>query len=190
MARGMSRTLQRAAERDFGPQAGKSGLSRRIEGNGAGNYRIVLTFNAMPISVTKALSYASQKLVDFPAGRLQIDGGTASLAFAVTSARVSTINDNAVLSWGLGTAAASSVTLATTMVNVVPQTNKTLDGAVAAYTTPSNVNAAAVAVYDGTTTPVDVYLNVAFPTATDIDADGTLAVNGTITLIASLFGDY
>jgi hypothetical protein len=38
-------------------------------------------------------------------------------------------------------------------------------------------------------TPVDLYLNLAFATGTDIDADGVLTVTGTITLLWENWGD-
>lgn len=189
MTRGLVRTLARAAERALGVQPGVRGLTRSVKG-GDGVYQIVFTFAAMPVTVTDALAYASQKLFNFPAGRVQFKGGTASLAFAVTSTRASTINDSAAMDWSLGTAPASNVALAATMVDIIAKQDKTLDGAVAAYTTPSTANAAAAAVFDGTSTAVEVYLNISFPTITDIDADGTLAVTGSITLNVETWGDF
>lgn len=188
MTRGLPRTLQRAAAREAGLPPSKSGLSAITTGSG-GSYKTVFTLKAMPITVTDALAYASQKLFDFAAGKVRMKGGTASLAFAVTSARAGTINDNAAMDWSLGSAAASNVTLATTMVDFIAKQDKTLDGAVDAYTTAQAADFAAAATFDGTSTPVDLYLNVSFPTGTDIDADGTLAVNGTITLLYELWGD-
>lgn len=188
MARGLPRTLQRAAARDAGIAPVKTGLKAVTTGTG-GSYRTVFTLTAMPITVTDALAYASQKLFDFAAGKVRIKGGTASLAFAVTSARASTINDSAAMDWSLGSVAASSITLASTMVDVIAKQDKTLDGAVAAYTTAQAADVAAAATFDGTTTPIDVYLNIGFPTNTEIDADGTLNVTGTITLLYELWGD-
>lgn len=188
MARGFSRTLARAAERALGVQPGVSGLIRSVTG-GNGIYQITHTFNAMPLSVTDALAYASQKLFDFPEGRLYIKGGLASLAFAVTSDRTATINDSAAMDWSVGTAAASATALATTMVDIVAKQDHTLDGAVAAYTAAITAAVAAAAFYDGTGTAKDMFLNVSFPTGTDIDADGTLAVNGRIVTNVELMGD-
>jgi hypothetical protein len=181
MPRGMTRTLERAATRTVGLQSSVTGLTRRTFG-GNGVYRTLFTFAAMPITVTDALAYASQKIFDFPLGRINIKGGRASLAFAVTSVRASTINDSAAMDWSVGTAAASATTLATTMLDIVAKQDHTLDGAVAAYTAAVAAAVAAAAAYDGTGTAKDAYLNVSFPTGTDIDGDGTLAVNGTIEL--------
>ncbi|WP_245461489.1 hypothetical protein [Mesorhizobium sp. M6A.T.Ce.TU.002.03.1.1] len=137
----------------------------------------------MQVPVTDALAYASQKLFDFLGGKVRIKGGTARLQFAVLTTRASTINDNAALSWSLGSAAASSAALAGTMVNVLAATGRTLDGAGATLSTASVADVVAALTLDGTAMPVDLYLNLAFATGTDIDADGTLAITGTITLL-------
>jgi hypothetical protein len=188
MARGLPRTLARAAAREAGLAPPKAGLSVRTTGQG-GSYRSVITFNAMQVPVTDALAYASQKIFDCLDGKVRVKGGTAKLQFAVLGVRASTINDNASLTWGLGTVAASSITLATTMQNIIAVTTRTLDGAAAALSTASAADVVAAATFDGTTTPVDVFLNLAFATNTDIDADGILAITGTITLLWELWGD-
>lgn len=153
-------------------------------------HRTRLTLAAAPIVVTDALAYGGQKVYDFPEGRILVLGATCSLAFAVTTARASTINDSAALKFALGSATASNATLATTMVDLIPKTSKTLDGAVAAYTTAVGAALAASAQFDGTGTPLDAYLNLAFETNTDIDGDGTIAINGTIDLTWINLGDY
>lgn len=140
------------------------------------------TLAAVALSITDALAYAGKKLFTFPQGRLDILGCVASLAFAVTTARASTINDSASMTYGLGSAAASNVTLATTMQDILPVTTKLLDGAVAAYTTASKAALAASAQWDGRTTAVPFYLNASFVTGTDIDADGAIAINGSFTV--------
>lgn len=188
MPRGLARTLQRAAARDAGLAPPKAGLSAVTTGQG-GSYRTVFTLNGMQISVTDALAYASQKIFDFAPGKIRLKGGTASLAFAVLSDRTATINDSAAMDWALGSAAASSITLATTMVDFIAKQDKTLDGATTAYTTAQAADFAAAATFDGTSSAVDLYLNIGFPTNTEIDADGTLAVRGTITMLWEAWGD-
>ncbi|PBB78647.1 hypothetical protein CK218_23445 [Mesorhizobium sp. WSM3879] len=187
MTRGLPRTLARAAARE-GLAPPKLGLNAATSGQG-GAYRTVFSFAGMQVPVADALAYASQKIFDFADGKVRIKGGTARLQFAVLTARASTINDNAALTWSLGSAAASSVTLSGTMVNVLASTARTLDGVGTAVSTASTADIAAAATLDGTTTPVDLYLNLAFATGTDIDADGTLAVTGTITLLWENWGD-
>ncbi|PDQ18374.1 hypothetical protein CN311_25055 [Mesorhizobium sanjuanii] len=188
MTRGLPRTLSRAAAREAGLAPPRLGLKAVTTGQG-GAFRTVFSFNAMQVPVADAQAYASQKLFDFLDGKVRIKGGTARLQFAVLTARASTINDNAALTWSLGSAAASSATLASTMVNVLPSTGRTLDGAGTALSTTSTADVAAALTLDGTTTPVDLYLNLAFATGTDIDADGTIAVTGTITLLWENWGD-
>lgn len=188
MPRGLPRTLARAAAREAGIAVPKAGLSAVTTGQG-GSFRTVFTFNNMKVTVTDALAYASQKIFDFTDGKIRIKGGTASLTFGVDTARASTINDSASLTWGVGTAPASSITLATTMQNVVAVTTRTLTGAVAAPSPASTADVVAAATFDGTTTAVDLYLNLAFATNTDIDADGILSINGTLTVLYENWGD-
>lgn len=188
MARGLPRTLSRAAAREAGVVAPKAGLSAVTTGQG-GAFRTVFTFRDMKVTVTDALAYASQKIFDFVDGKIRIKGGTASFTFGVDTTRASTINDSASLTWGIGTAAASSITLATTMQNVVAVTTRTLTGSGAAPSPASAADVVAAATIDGTSSAVDLYMNFAFATNTDIDADGILSVNGTLTLFWENWGD-
>ncbi|ESX85938.1 hypothetical protein [Mesorhizobium sp. LNJC403B00] len=188
MTRGLPRTLSRAAAREAGLAPPKFGLKAVTTGQG-GSYRTVFTLAGMQVPVADALAYASQKLFDFADGKVRIKGGTARLQFAVPTPRASTVNDNAALTWSLGSSAASSATLVGTMVNVLASTARTLDGVGTALSTASIADVAAAATLDGTVTPVDLYLNLAFATGTDIDADGTVAVTGTITLLWENWGD-
>ena len=153
-------------------------------------HKTTINLNAARVSVTDTAAYGGQKIYDFPEGRILVLGVTASIRWAVTSARASTINDSASLTWGVGTATASNATLATTMVDLIPKTTKVLDGAVAAYTTASTAALAASAHFDGTGTAKDAFLNAAFETGTDIDGDGTLAATGTVTIVWVQLGDY
>jgi hypothetical protein len=152
-------------------------------------HKTTINLNAARVSVTDTNAYGSLKVLDFPEGRVLVLGATASIRWAVTSARAGTINDNAEMDWSVGSAAASNVTLATTMVDMIPKVDKTLDGAAAAYTTASTGALASSAQFDGTGTALDAYLNVSFPTTTDIDADGTLAADGRIVICWVDLGD-
>ncbi|TIU30014.1 MAG: hypothetical protein E5W27_02390, partial [Mesorhizobium sp.] len=159
MTRGLPRTLSRAAAREAGLAPPKLGLKAVTTGQG-GAFRSVFSFNAMQVPVADAQAYASQKLFDFLDGKIRIKGGTARLQFAVLTTRAATINDNAALTWSLGSAAASSATLAGTMANVLASTARTLDGAGAALSTASTADVAAALTLDGTATRVDLYLNL------------------------------
>ena len=93
------------------------------------------------------------------------------------------------MDWSLGSAAASATALASTMVNLIAKQDLTLDQADDGAHPDTAQNLVDVGL-DGTTTPADVYLNIAFPTGTDIDADGTIEVSGTITILWANAGDY
>lgn len=149
----------------------------------------LLTLSARLVTVTDALAYASSKLYDFPEGRILVFGAKASLQWAVTSDRTTTINLNADLDWAIGSAAASNVTLATTMVDFIAKQDKQLTAAGATLNTASAASAGTPFTLDGTSTPVDLYLNVAFPTLTDIDADGTMTATGTVLITWVNLGD-
>jgi len=161
-----------------------------VESGGDVVHKTVLTLAATPLTVTDALAYAGVKIYDFPEGRIHVLGVTASIQWAVTSARAGTINDNASLTWAVGTATASNATLSGTMVDLIPKTTKVLAAAAAALNTASTAALAANAQFDGTATAKDAYLNAAFETGTDIDADGTLTATGTITITWINLGDF
>lgn len=152
--------------------------------------KTTLTLAATPLAITDASAFGNVQLYDFPAGRILILGTTASIQWAVTSDRTTTINLNAAFDWALGTAVASNVTLATTMVDLLPKQDKTLSVADAGLNTASTGALAASAQFDGTGTAVDMYLNGAFPTTTDIDGDGTMTATGTVTVTWINLGDY
>lgn len=162
--------------------------------SGSGNFRrTVLTLTNTPLTITNALAYAGLKLHDMPAGRIKFLDCVTSLAFTTTSALAGTLNAEATVSYGIGSATASATTLATTMMDLMPGSGE----AVKEFTSSETINVpsdvvtgflAAVAaaqlgaILDGTTTPVDIFLNVALADADEIDGDATLVVNGTITL--------
>lgn len=150
----------------------------------------LLTFTNMVVSVTDANAYGSQEVYDFPEGRILVLGTTASLQWRVNTDRSTTINDSASLTWALGSAAASNATLTSTMVDLLPKTTKVLSAATTAYNTASTAALAASAQFDGTSSAKKAYLNTGFETGTDIDADGTLGVTGTILLSWIFLGDY
>lgn len=188
MTRGLPRTLARAATREAGLAPPRLGLKAITTGQG-GSFRTVFTFAGMQVPVAKAQSYAGQLLFNFAKGKVRLKGGTARLQVAVASDRAATIKNNASLAWALGSAPASATTLAGTMANFAAATTRTLDGAGNALSSVSRADLAAAATLDGTATPISLYLNLAFATGTDIAADGTLAVTGTITLLWEHWGD-
>jgi|SRR5882762_9200584 len=152
-------------------------------------HQTVLTLTDMQIPVTDALAYGSQKIYDFPEGRINIQGVVANLQWGVVGART-TINDSASLTWAIGTVAASNITLSSTMVDLLPKQTKVLSAATTAYNTAQGAALAASAQFDGTGTAKDAILNVGFETNTDIDADGILKVSGTVVITWQALGDF
>ena len=146
--------------------------------------KVTFTFLDATIAVTDALAYASKKIFTFPKGRILLLGSVASLQWGVTTDRTNvsgTINDSASLTWALGSAAASNITLSSTMIDMLAKATTVLDGAVAAYTATATKGAlASSAQLDGTGTAIPVYLNVGFETNTQIDNDGILKLKGTV----------
>lgn len=139
-------------------------------------HQTTLTLTDLEVPVTDAQAFGNKKLYTFPAGRIMVLGLVASIQWAVKGLRT-TINDNASLTWGIGSAAASNITLSSTMIDLLPKTTKVLSAATTAYNTASAAALAAAAQF---ATGVEAYLNTGFETNTDIDADGILKATGTI----------
>lgn len=196
IARGRPRSLNNP-----GTLNSVTGLTHQ-EFGGSGPFRQVeLTGTDVPITITDALAYASQLLYTFPEGRIQVLGCVASIRMTTTSAIASTLNSGATISWGIGSAAASNLTLATTMQNFMPGSGESVNN----FTSSTVINEAAAqdngvlasvaaaliaATLDGTTTPVPVYLNLAVPTNTEIDADATVTCTFKIVLSYVVQGDF
>lgn len=153
-------------------------------------HQTTLTLTDLAQAVVNGTEYQGTKIYDFPAGRILVLGVTASIAQKTTSAIASTLNSGVTGALAVGTATASSTTLNSTMANLLPST---------AYTTSTTIDVAAAAVgaalaasaqFDGTTTPVDVYINTAYATTTDVDADATQTLTGNVTITWVNLGDY
>lgn len=157
------------------------------------------SFTAASHTLSDTNAYSSQQIYTFPAGVIKIDGCVASMTFTTTSVIASTLNSGVTVQWGIGSAAASATTLATTMIDMLAGYGQT----VPTFTSSTTINVApAVAqaynlgpgtankdVLDGSATAVKAYLNFALGTATDIDADATLSITGDVLLHWQLHGD-
>lgn len=153
-------------------------------------YKSVFTLNDVLQNVVNGTEYQSTKLFTFPAGRILVQGVIATLQQTTTSTIASTLNSGVTGAVALGSAAASNVSLTSTMVDFLPST---------AFTSSTTINVAGTAVsaalaastqLDGTTTAIPLYLNSSFATTTDVDADATQTWDGTITVLWSNIGDY
>jgi hypothetical protein len=158
-----------------------------------GTRRAVVTFVNTPIPLVDeagVVAYGSLKVLDLPAGAIMFLGATADLALTKSAAGVDDTWDG---DFGLGTTAAGNDNaLATTEQDLIPTT--ATPQAVAGATTATGQSTATEApvIHDGTTTPVDVYLNLLVDDA-DHDVTTTptnLIVTGTVTLVYANLGVY
>lgn len=149
-----------------------------------------LTLNNVAQTVVNGTEYQGTKIFDFPQGRINVLGVTATLQQKTTSALASTLNASSTGAISLGTATASATTLATTMVDLLPSTAFTSSATVNVAGTAVSAALAASAQFDGTTTAKDVYLNTAYATTTDVDGDATQTISGTVVITWMNLGDY
>lgn len=167
-----------------------SGLSvdRKIVGN---QFVLTFTLNAVSITVTDAAgsgSSGSLKIFDFAqAGLVPLGCRQNYTAFAEGAALTGAAGDASFV-MGLGSVAANAgdAALTSTEVDFCAVTGTiTLSSGTG---TGTKFNGDAAGVFDGTTTATDLYLNWSGSAAT-IDANSTISVTGTITVVGILLGD-
>lgn len=155
----------------------------------AGNqHSVTLKLNSLPVTVgnTSGASFGSKKLYDFLAGRVYMIGGTANLSFAWTGEDIAATGSG---DFSIGTTATADATLNSTDVNLLESTAM-LDPFVAGVGTGTGAFAAPAA-FDGTTTAIDMYLNMIIDDADVADgASDTVLVSGTIHFAYFNLGDY
>ena len=148
-----------------------------------------LTLSGSPVLMlveAVTVGWGSLKLYDMPAGAIQFLGAVANLTVERFGTEISATFDG---DFGIGTVAADNdASLATTEQNIIP-TTATPQAVAGATTAKGQSTAAESIVVKGTTTAVDVYLNLLVDIADISDADG-LTVNGTIDLFWINLGDY
>lgn len=148
-----------------------------------------LTLDNVAQSIVNGTEYQGTKIYDFPQCRMNVLGVTATLQQKTTSAIASTLNSGSTGAIGLGTATASATTLATTMVDFLPSTAFTSSTTINVAGTAVTAALAASAQFDGTGTAKDLYLNTAYATTTDVDADATQTISGTVVITWVNLGD-
>jgi hypothetical protein len=151
-------------------------------------HRTVLTLTALSITVTDATTagaHGSHKLYDFPEGAIQVFGCSYDLT---TLAGVGGIRDTAALVGALGsvTAATDNDGLTSTEADIIASTAGTLTAGAGVLQSHGSIVTTA---FDGTTTALDLFLNVAIPDA-DSSANDTLEVAGTVICVWANLGDY
>lgn len=153
-------------------------------------HKTTFTFTNMPVSVLDTPQGGGVQVYSWPEGRIFILGGTGSATFTTSTAIASTLNSGVSCRWGLGTVTQSNATLATTEQDLLPVTTFTSSTTINVVNTATNSALAAAAQFDGTATAKVAFFNISVPTATDIDADSTVLVNGSITIAWIQLGDY
>lgn len=158
-------------------------------------YKTVLTLTNTPVSVvsvTTGNGVGGTKIYDFPAGYIQNHGCIADLSISIATANQADFTDGTPEGdIGIGTVApANADALGTdaTDDNFATATAFTMSAYVdSSVTLPPEASAN----YNGTSTAIDLYVNVLVDAA-DID-DGTtteVLISGTVTVLWSLIGDF
>ena len=160
-------------------------------------HQTVLTLTGTPITLSDTVAPAQGGgvlIYTFPEGRILVHGSTGALAFTTTSTLASTLNASSSCRWALGSILYNNTsgigTLISTEVSFLPSVTCVSSATINVANTATNGALAASAQFDGTTTPVPVYLNFSVPTASDIDGNATITAAGTITLSWAWLGDY
>jgi hypothetical protein len=160
-----------------------------------GNFNVTtVTFTAYSLAVndtTPITTGGAVKIFDFPEGVVSILAAAGSLTFTTTSALAGTLNASVNCHWGVGSAAtADGADLTTTEQNIIPKTAFTSSATINVANTATRGVLAAPLSLDGAGTAIDAHLNVGVITNTDIDADATVAVNGTIVIVWANIIDF
>ena len=154
----------------------------------SGLHKTVLTLASLSVAMTDATTagaHGSQKVYDFPAGPIHIMGASFDLT---TAAGAGGLADNAALVGSLGsvTVGVDNATLTTTEADIIASTAGTLSSGAGTLKKHGSIVTTA---FDGTTTPVEAFLNLAVPDAGST-ADDTITVSGRITIYWINLDDY
>lgn len=148
-----------------------------------------LTLNDVAQAVVNGTEYQGTKIFDFPEARMWVVGVVATLQQKTTSTIASTLNASSTGAIALGTATASSTTLNSTMADFLPSTAFNSSATINVAGTAVSGVLAAAAFFDGTGTAKDLYLNTAYATTGDVDADATQTISGTVLITWVNLGD-
>lgn len=196
MIRGVPKTkaeVRKHFEGAAGAQGGTAaGAGVSVNASQVGYTKTVLKLVDTPIVLADnagVVAYGSLKIFDLPEGLIDIAGASCDLVLTKSSTGVIATWDG---DFGLGTTAADSgAALATTEQNLIPTTATPQAVAGVANADGVMIGAMKPLLLDGTTTPVDVYLNILVDDA-DHDVTTTpcnIIANGTVTLTWATLGD-
>jgi len=167
-------------------------------------HQTVLTLDGHPITLSDSTAPAQgggAKIYSFPTGRIAVLGVVGTLQLLTTSVAADTLNSEAGLEWGVGSEVYANTegdgTLTLTECDLLPATVAVASEAVTEGEDTTNVINEATsgalaegAQFDGTTTPLEAFLNVSVPTATEIDGDATVEASGAVTITWINLGSY
>jgi hypothetical protein len=172
--------------------ANGTGVAAAESGQGPLHFTTLTLTNTPVVLADNAgvIAYGSLKIYDMPEGAIQFLGAVTDLDLTLSAAGVNADWDGDI---GLGSVAANnSATLATTEQNIIP-TTATPEAATSATTGNSQSTLTeAGTVLNGTSTAVDVYLNLLVDDD-DHNVTGTatnIICNGTVKLVWVQLGDY
>lgn len=171
------------------PVAVSSTVAAAETGNGAFR-QTVLTLTDLPITMRDTEQGGGAKIYTFPIGRITRIGATVSLAMTTTSVIAATLNSGKTCNLGVGSVTQSQATVTTTeqdIVNVTAWTSSTVINV--AGSTVAGVGPGVLDSLDGTSTAIVAFLNLAVAGATDIDANATITISGTVTMNWANVGD-
>ena len=195
MSKGLPRSLRKLYDAvSAGAVSGAGVEAGGVPARGIGaiqKERITLTNTPIVMADNAGVvAFGSLKIFDIAEGLMLFHGAVLDLNLTLSAAGINADWDGDI---GLGTVAANNGAgpLATTEQNLVP--NTATPQAVASVTTGDGESTGTESgtLLDGTTTPIDVFLNLLVDDA-DHDVTGTptnIIVNGTIDLIYTLLGD-
>lgn len=162
-----------------------------VESGDSQIHKSVFTLTALPITMRDTEQGGGAQIYTFPAGRIFHMGSIGSIAVTTTSVLADTLNAGVTCNWGVGTTTQASATVATTEQDLVNVAAFTASATInVAGATATGVGPAVLASHDGTSTAKAVFVNLAVAGATDIDANATVTVSGTITINWLNVGDY
>ncbi len=146
---------------------------------------LTLVNAVVPMTLDGTNAYGGLEILDLPQANIVILGATSNLTVATGKKASSGILAGASLVGSVGTVTApAAITLTTTAANIIPSTASTLTAYAGAM--PGKSTSTQLAVIDGDTTALKLFLNFACGTANT--TTDSVIVNGTITVVWAPLG--
>lgn len=170
------------------PAASRTGVTAKYA-IGPTSRKVTLSFDSLAVTVLDATQGVGTKILDFPLGLFKITGAYGSLQFTTTSVLADTLNLSKTINWGVGTvthalpSATTNTMVGTAYADIIPPVAATSSATISVINTATVGEQWNPKLLNGATTAADVFLNIAVPTASDIDANATVEIDGTITIL-------